>query len=129
MVSRPWQGAVNNRWDGRRQRSYPNDVAMPWGEFFLCIADSEMTALRRSEISPSDCETEPIPEPNTYGYSRIVQSKELRDDCPGRRMFDYKCVDSKYGTLYETDLNEEKFEEGDDHASWVQLVSILELGH
>ncbi|KAG9197357.1 hypothetical protein G6514_001841 [Epicoccum nigrum] len=86
------------------------DVALSWGAFFSVIADSEMTALRRFEIGPSDCETEPIPEPNSFGYSRLVQSKELRDDYPGRRMFDYKCVDGKYGTLFATDLNEEKFE-------------------
>ena len=86
-----------------------------------------MTTLHKFDIGPSDCETEPIPEPNTYGYARIVESKELRDNCSGRRMFDYKYVDGKYGTLYETDLNEEKFEEGSEHASWERLVSTLKL--
>jgi hypothetical protein len=100
---------------------------LSWGEFFSYIAESEMTALRRFEVGPSDCETEPIPEPNTYNYARIVQSKKLRENCPGRRMFDYKCTDDEYGSLYETELNEEKFE-GADHASWEHLVTMLGSG-
>ena len=106
----------------------PSDVALSWGEFFSYIAESEMTALRRFEVGPSDCETEPIPEPNTYDYARIVQSKKLLENCPGRRMFDYKCTHDEYGSLYETELNEEKFEEGADHASWERLVTMLGSG-
>ena len=87
-----------------------------------------MTALCRFEIGPSDCETEPIPEPNTYDYARIVQSKNLCENCQGRRMFDYKCTYDEYGSLYETELNEEKFEKGADHASWDHLVTMLGSG-
>lgn len=106
----------------------PSDVALSWGDFFSYIAESEIIALRRFEVGPSDCEAEPIPEPNTYDYDRIVRSKKLLENYPGRRMFDYKCTHDEYGSLYETELNEEKFEEGADHASWDHLVTMLGSG-
>lgn len=103
--------------------------ALAWGDFFSMIANDATTfALHEFHIGISDLETTQPQDlsKEDYGYDQAVGAKELREQYPGRRMFDYKTLDDKYGMLFDNlDLIFERVEHGRDHAGWEQLRTML----
>jgi hypothetical protein len=102
--------------------------ATSWGMFFSSIAEQANFEIQEFDVGISDLESiqpQDLGE-GAYRYGQAVQAKELREQYPGRRMFDYKHVDDKYGMLFDSeDLAFERFEDGTDHAGWEQLCAVF----
>ncbi|KAF3006905.1 hypothetical protein E8E13_011159 [Curvularia kusanoi] len=121
---------LNNCYSGLGDFECADGVAISWAEFFSTIAsipDCRPRVFHTFEVGPSDWENAPNPKKDEYGYQQALQTKALRETFPGRRMFDYKRIDDKYGMLFDFDeILEERFKDGADHASWQRLMRCLE---
>ena len=100
--------------------------AISWGRFFSSIAEQATFGIQEFDVGISDLESiqpQDLGE-GAYRYGQAVRAKDLREQYPGRRMFDYKHVDDKYGMLFDSeDQAFERFEDGTDHAGWEQLCA------
>jgi hypothetical protein len=105
-----------------------NEAVICWGDFFGTIAAQRMSALKAFEVGASDLEKLEISEDKSdYYHNTATTSKELREKFSGRRMYDYKTLDDKYGMVFDSEETAwERFEQGGDHAGWEQLRRLIE---
>lgn len=116
---------LDHCYSGIDENNCAEDVAISWGDFFTTIASVDLSNMQVFDVRPSDLETRRPPKPGEADHENAREAKELREKFPGRRMFDYKHVDDKYGMLFDSDLGFERFEEGTDQAGWEQLCAAL----
>jgi hypothetical protein len=103
-----------------------NEDAICWGDFFSSVASKEATALRVFDIGPSDLEQCQLLDEADYDYKFVLQTSQLREKFPERRMLDYKDLDDKYGMVFDSEDHAiESFESGSDHSGWKQLCKLI----
>jgi hypothetical protein len=101
------------------------EESLSWGAFFSTIAAVHMPALRAFHVGASDLETTQ-PHEDEGGFQQAKYAKDLREQYPSRRMFEYKQVDEMYGTLYDcTELAFQRFKQGTDQKGWEELCKVL----
>lgn len=100
-----------------------------WEEFFFIAAAENFRCLRTFDVGPSSLESaDPESIGETYwNHKEVMRAKKLREEeFPGRRMFEYRCLDDKYGMLFEDkELTFQRFQDGRDHAAWELLSKVL----
>jgi hypothetical protein len=109
---------------------WPAEEAITWGDFFFSIAANDMKALLDFDIERTDLEYLMPVEETHWRYHERARVKLLRDQFPGRRMFDYKRLDDKYGMVFDS-LDEafERFQEGGDHRGWSRVCKIIDQNY
>ncbi|KAJ4381477.1 hypothetical protein N0V86_002836 [Didymella sp. IMI 355093] len=109
---------------------WPAEEAITWGDFFFSIAAKSMKALLDFDIERTDLEYLMPVEETDWRYHEMARVKLLRDRFPGRRMFDYKHIDDKYGMVFDSrDKAFERFQEGSDHRGWSQVCKIIDQNY
>ena len=106
------------------------DDAITWADFFSTITEETTSRIGIQDfiIGISDLEMTQSHDlaAGAYTHDQSVQAKELREQYPGRRMFDYKIIDDKYGMLFDSEgLAFDRFQDGTDHEGWEQLCAML----
>jgi len=93
-----------------------------WRDFFISIASAQMTSLKVFDVGDSHAERM-RPKPVQDYYPKFApRFKTLRNQYPGRRMFDYKHVGPDYGWIYcDMQRNLDHFENGGDHEAWERV--------
>lgn len=101
---------------------------LSWGEFFSTLAAGNTKRLRSVVIGASSLELirpQDMKE-RDWKYGEAVEAKELRETIPTRRMYEYRCLDDKYGMLFDNEeLSFRRFQDGRDHAAWERLCEVL----
>jgi hypothetical protein len=106
--------------------AWDEEGAICWGDFLSSIFEKNMKSLKTFTISPSYFEELQDTDEKSYDHKLAVQVQQLREQYPGRRMFDYKTLDDKYGMVFDNEEQAiEKFEDGRDQSSWEQLCKLV----
>jgi hypothetical protein len=105
---------------------WDEEGAICWGEFLSSISEKNMKSLKTFTISHSYFEELQDTDEKSYHHKLAVKVQQLREKYPGRRMFDYKTLDDKYGMVFDNEEQAiEKFEDGSDQSSWEQLCRLI----
>lgn len=85
-----------------------------------------MVPLRDFEISQTHFEQHPPLYENERDYGNFTYANELRARAPGRRMWDYRELDGKYGFLYiNAEASFDQFENGEDDRQWEKMQELI----
>lgn len=115
-----------NRCYSLYDRDRMQQVSISWGELFSLICAAPVHALHMFEIGPADLEKAPPSDEGDADFWELNEADRLRQTFPGRRMWDYKIRDDKYGYLFTND--EEgfaSFESGEDQGEWEKVQELV----
>jgi hypothetical protein len=103
------------------------EQGLDWEGFFIDIASKNMKSLRVFEIGASDLERLPArDEEEHWEHEKVLQIQELCERFPGRRMYDYKYIDEKYGMVIDTEEAAfDRFESGGDQTGCELLTNNI----
>lgn len=98
-----------------------------WAELFTVLSDAKPEKLCQLEILPLD---PPYRDTNNFAdlseYDGVHLCRMALDGDPKRRLFAYKTLDEKYGTLFDDEeQNIQSFLEGDDQRVYDRLMRIV----
>ncbi|MCJ1247481.1 hypothetical protein MMC30_004695 [Trapelia coarctata] len=99
-----------------------------WEALFTALSDAKPEKLRQFDVLPLD-----PPYQNMYSHADLSETdgvhlcRTMLEQDPKRRLFPYKILDDKYGTLFhDEDQTLESFLEGDDQKAYDRLICIID---
>lgn len=113
--------------------AYDEDSQVFWDSIFVSLAEAKPSKLRSLKIVPENLplEDEDFERDRMYMNEpvsdEVVEARRILRKSPGKRLFAYCYIDTKYSSMYE-DLEENlaRFQMGEDQRAYDELMLIID---